>query len=643
MRLDLPNFVDTGETVTVSYQDPSAGDDTASLQAEVGDDARSFTDYPVTVASGGGPVLRSAVTNSIVDGVLLLFDREIDTRSSKLPPTSAFSVVDDDGTQTITRLLAGELLTFLPDAGVAIRPVYQRSAIFLNTSTLTAGVTVTYTDPNFENDATAIQTLGGVDAASFTVSAVSGSEALAAEAAPLTATFRDVPARHGGEAFTLELAFSEPVQVSAEQLASALAVSNGAVTQAAQVDAESTRDWLVTVTPAGSDAVTVALVPKASCDAPGAICTADGRGLADEAEAEVPGRAPTRVVSATVTSGPGENGVWDEGETVEAQVRFSREVGVYGPPGAGPVLDVLLDGTAYEAAYTGGSGTDTFTFSYTVTAAAAGARSAGVASNGLSANGVILGDDEGMEAELGFEAEPDPAAPPTRLTLVRRLAENAAPGVAVGPPVVAGDPDVRHAHLPARRRGRGGVHHRSGDGPAPDEGRGVLRLRDQDLVHGGGDRRRRQRQHRLDRSGDPAERRGGGADGEFRGGAGDARTRAVRPAAAVQRARRGRAGGDARQRRGGDERAGDAGAPARRGARPGGADGSVPQRPVGTHGRAFAHGRRRDGRSAREGLRRRRRGVHEGRPALVGRRSGDGVPGDVAGADRAVLRGAGNA
>ena len=330
----------------------------------------------------------------------------------------------------------------LPDAGVAIRPVYWHSAIFLVTSTLTAGVTVTYTDPNFGNDATAIQTPGGVDAASFTVSAVSGSGALAAEAAPLTATFGNVPTRHGAEAFTLELAFSEPVQVTAEQLASALSVSNGAVTQAAQADAQSTRDWLVTVTPAGSDAVTVALVPKQSCEEEGAVCTADGRGLADEAEAEVPGRTPTRVVSATVTSGPGANGVWDEGERVEAQVRFSRPVGVHGPPGArGPVLDVLLDGTAYEAAYTGGSGTDTFSFRYTVTAAAAGAVSAGVASNGLAANGVILGDDEGQEAELGFEAEPDAAPPPTRLTVVRRLAENAAPGAAVGPPVVAGDPD----------------------------------------------------------------------------------------------------------------------------------------------------------------------------------------------------------
>ena len=443
VRVELPVLVEAGDTVTVSYEDLSAGDDTIAVQA-AGVDAPSFTDYPVTVVPGGGPVLVSAVTDSLTGFVFLLFDREIDGRFSRLPPISAFSVVDSDGTPDIETIIRG-------DAGDALalqllNAVQQRSAIALEIPDIAgSGVTVTYTDPTDEDDTRAIQTPGGVDAATFTVSApnrVDSSESSQeAEAAPLTATFGDLPARHGGEAFTLELAFSEPVAVSAEQLASALSVSNGAVTQAAQVDAQSTRDWLVTVTPAGSDTVTVALVPKQSCEEEGAVCTADGRGLADEAEAEVPGRAPTRVVSAAVTSGPGANGVWDEGETVNAEVRFSRPVGVHGPPGAGPVLDVLLDGTAYEAAYTGGSGTDTFSFRYTVTAAAAGAASAGVASNGLAANGVILGDDEGQEAELGFEAEADAAPPPTRLTVSRRLAENAAPGTAVGPPVVASDPD----------------------------------------------------------------------------------------------------------------------------------------------------------------------------------------------------------
>ena len=445
VRLFLPAFVEEGETVTVSYRDPSVGDDTVALQAVAGDDAPSFTDYAATVVSEGGPVLVSAVAYHSFSRLLLLFDREIDI--SIEVPASAFSVVEDGGALTIDPDEPYEvgvaIASFLVPNGVEVTSVHQSSAILINLLSFRSGtgLMVTYTDPTDENDAIAIQTPGGVDAASFTASAAYNLNVLSAEVEPLTATFRDVPTRHGGEAFTLELAFSEPVAVSAEQLASALAVSNGAVTQAAQVDAQSTRDWLVTVTPAGSDAVTVALVPKQSCEEEGAVCTADGRGLADEAEAEVPGRAPTRVVSATVTSGPGENGVWDEGETVEAQVRFSREVGVHGPPGVGPVLMILLDGTAYEAAYTGGSGTDTFTFSYTVTAAAAGARSAGVAPNGLSPNGVILGDNEGQEVDPGFELEPDPAAPPTRLTVVRTLAENAAPDTAVGPPVVAGDPD----------------------------------------------------------------------------------------------------------------------------------------------------------------------------------------------------------
>ena len=62
----------------------------------------------------------------------------------------------------------------------------------------------------------------------------------------------------------------------------------------------SSRSWVITVSPASAtEAVTVALVPKASCDDEGAICTEDGRGLEDEVEAEVPGREPTQVVSAS--------------------------------------------------------------------------------------------------------------------------------------------------------------------------------------------------------------------------------------------------------------------------------------------------------------------------------------------------------
>ena len=140
----------------------------------------------------------------------------------------------------------------------------------------------------------------------------------------------------------------------------------------------------------------------------GAICTEHGRSIAETIEIDIegPATAATRVTSTSITSEPGPNGTWDTGEVVTAQVVFSAQVTVNGPPNVGPTLAILLDGTRREATYTGGSGTDTLTFSHTVTAADDGARRARVASNGLSLNGVVLGDTRGLEAEIGFSVAP---------------------------------------------------------------------------------------------------------------------------------------------------------------------------------------------------------------------------------------------
>ena len=112
------------------------------------------------------------------------------------------------------------------------------------------------------------------------------------------------------------------------------------------------------------------------------------------------------VTGVSVTSGPGGNGTWDTGETVDAEVRFSAPVTVTAPPGTGPVLTVLLDGVAREAAYTGGTGTAALTFRHTVTAADDGATRARVAANGLSLNGTVLGDALGQTVETGFSVAP---------------------------------------------------------------------------------------------------------------------------------------------------------------------------------------------------------------------------------------------
>ena len=114
-------------------------------------------------------------------------------------------------------------------------------------------------------------------------------------------------------------------------------------------------------------------------------------------------RTAVRVTGVSVTSSPGDNGAWDAGETVEAEVRFDAPVTVTGGP---PTLGILLDGARREAAYAGGSGTDRLAFTWTVTDADDGARRARVVSNGLSLEGATLGAGANAVVETGFWVAP---------------------------------------------------------------------------------------------------------------------------------------------------------------------------------------------------------------------------------------------
>ena len=225
----------------------------------------------------------------------------------------------------------------------------------------------------------------------------------------LEAYFDALPAAHdGATAFTVRLAFSEEPAVDAEALRGAIAATGGRVTGASETRAGSRRVWDIAVAPDSDAAVTLALAPRADCDAEGAVCTEDSRGLAAEVRATVPGPArpasQVRVTSASLTSGPGANGVWDSGETVSAELRFGAPVTVAG--GARPTLALLLDGARREAAYVGGSGTATLTFGYAVAAGDAGARTAGVASGGLTLNGATVEDEDGAAVDPAFSTAP---------------------------------------------------------------------------------------------------------------------------------------------------------------------------------------------------------------------------------------------
>ena len=397
--IGLSPAIRRGRTVTVSYRDPTPIDGTAVLQGTNGADVHSFSNARVKNWSsldasdpGVGPAPASARVDSDGDTVIVSFDEDVD--GSSIPGSDAFAVTVGGTGVTVSGAGSGDRAN---DVHIEIDGAIVRDRT----------VTVSYTRPTSGN---AIQDIDGNASVSFSDYPVVSTQARqSAPPEPLTATFEDLPGFHNGSAaFTVLLAFSEEFPVTEESIRAGLTVSGGAPGAVAQTESGKNRRWDIAVTPsAAAAAVSIALTPKESCAAEGAICTEDGRGLEDEVEAEVPGREPTRVVSATVTSDPGENGAWDTGETVVVEVRFSREVSLSGPPNATPAIGIALDGTRRDADYESGSGSHALRFEYAVTADDDGAARARVVANSLEANGAVIGDAEGYEAELGFSVAPE--------------------------------------------------------------------------------------------------------------------------------------------------------------------------------------------------------------------------------------------
>ena len=120
-------------------------------------------------------------------------------------------------------------------------------------------------------------------------------------AAPLTASFMDVPAEHDGDsAFTLRMAFSEPLSwMNGRRLREdVVAVAGGRATNAGRVNRR--RDlWQLTVEPHSLAEVTVTLAAGAACGTPAAVCTADGRALSNTISATVLGPATPRHLTGT--------------------------------------------------------------------------------------------------------------------------------------------------------------------------------------------------------------------------------------------------------------------------------------------------------------------------------------------------------
>ena len=113
----------------------------------------------------------------------------------------------------------------------------------------------------------------------------------------------------------------------------------------------------------------------------------------------------TVVTGVHLASGPGPDGVWRAGDTVEAVVEFSEAVTV-DTSGGEPVLAIEFGAQRREAVYASGTGTAALVFHYVVAQADDGARAARVVAGGLSLNGATIRNAAGVDAVLGFVLAP---------------------------------------------------------------------------------------------------------------------------------------------------------------------------------------------------------------------------------------------
>ena len=133
------------------------------------------------------------------------------------------------------------------------------------------------------------------DAVEVSITLASGADASLPQLplAPPTAWFRLAPENQNGvDAFTFRLHFSEDIATNPETLRDhSIEVTGGSVTGVERVNGLN-RLWEITVAPASTGDVTIALPAGVACEVPGAICTADGRQLHNRPEFTVAGPEP---------------------------------------------------------------------------------------------------------------------------------------------------------------------------------------------------------------------------------------------------------------------------------------------------------------------------------------------------------------
>ena len=173
VALKLASAITTGQTVTVTYNDPTIGiDDLFAIQDRSGNDAASLIDEGVENASevtdSTAPEFVRAVMSSDGRSITLTYDEVLDDGNG--PGTGDFTVtVDDVSAEPSQVSLSGR--TVLLQLGTGVKSLQD--------------VSVSYTDPTGGDDANAIQDAAGNDAVSLIDQEVANASTVLDELAPL--------------------------------------------------------------------------------------------------------------------------------------------------------------------------------------------------------------------------------------------------------------------------------------------------------------------------------------------------------------------------------------------------------------------------------------------------------------------------
>ena len=361
VELTLASGVVADETVTVDYAVPAdAG--AARIEDEAGNAAAGFTGEAATnetEASNTAPTGLPAITGTAEVGEAL--------------SASADDIADADGLENAT--FAWQWLAGGADIEDATGETYTLTPAEVGK---TLKVRATFTD-----DAGTQETL------------TSEATEAVVDRRPVAATLSVGAGAAEAGRFRLRIAFADAVTGLAVADITAVQVGGAAAAVSELVETETGRVWTAWVA-AEAGRYTVRL-------AAGAAQSGARRSLASmlAVDVDATGNA-TAVAGPVVTSvslSTAPDGGWTDGEAVRVMLAFSEPVTV-ATDGGTPSVEVVLDGTARQAAYASGTGTASLAFSYTVTADDGTVSAASVTADSLALNGGTIRDAGSRDADL---------------------------------------------------------------------------------------------------------------------------------------------------------------------------------------------------------------------------------------------------